>query len=399
MAKTIIMPKFEMTQEEATIIRWLKQEGDVVEKGDAILEVETDKVNMEVEAPAGGILGGLKYGEGDVVPVTVVIGYVLEEGEPVPEEEETAPPAAGPAAAGPRAVSAGDDRTQPAAPTGKVRATPVARRLAAEQDIDLSALEGSGPRGRIQRADVEAAIETQAAPQSAAPPTEPTVVPLEGMRRTIARRMQQSYQQAPHIMFTLDVDMTEAMAYRAFAKQRAPEGRPVSMTAVLVQACAWALKQYPVVNSHFRDDQILMMPEINVGVAVALDTGLIVPVVQRADQKGLVELGTVVADLATRAREERLRPQDVSGGTFTISNLGMFGIDQFTAIINPPEVAILAVGRIAKRFVPGPDDRPVARPMMALTLAVDHRVIDGAVASRFLAALRDALEHPTTLLL
>lgn len=220
------------------------------------------------------------------------------------------------------------------------------------------------------------------------------------MRRTIAHRLQASYQQAPHIMFTVDVDMTEAIRLRQYANaQQAPDAAKISMTALLVQACAWALRQYPAVNSHFHDDQILLQPGVNIGMAVALDDGLIVPVLHDADRKGLRQIGAEVNDLTQRARAGQLRPADVSDGTFTISNLGMFGIDHFTAIINPPEVGILAVGRTAQRFVPDDDGNPVARPLMTVTLAVDHRVIDGAVAAQFLAAFRRALEVPATALL
>jgi pyruvate dehydrogenase E2 component (dihydrolipoamide acetyltransferase) len=200
-------------------------------------------------------------------------------------------------------------------------------------------------------------------------------------------------------MLTHNLNMSGAIAYRTFANGRAPEGTHISITAVLIQACAWALRQHPILNSHFQDDEIILQPEVNVGVAVALEDGLIVPVVRRADQKGLLEIGAAVADLSERARESRLTPSDVAGGTFTLSNLGMFGVDQFTAIINPPEVAILAVGRIAKSFVPDEKGQPVARPMMTVTLAVDHRVVDGAAAARFLVTFGDALRHPTALLL
>ncbi len=398
MAKEIIMPKFEMAQEEATIIQWLKQEGDLIEKGEPILEVETDKVNMEVEAPAAGTLGGVRYAEGEVVPVTVVIAYVLDEGEEAPPPPDAKAPK--PKEAKKKPARAEEKQARPT-PAGKVRATPVARRLAGEHDLDLGEIEGSGPRGRVQRADVEAAIEeAETAPEPArAPSAAPEAVPLAGMRRTIAQRMQASYQQAPHVMFTLDVDMTEALAFRAYARARAPEDAPISMTAVLVMACTWALRQHPMVNSHFKDDQILKMPDVNIGVAVALEEGLIVPVVHHADRLGLVALGAAVDDLATRARADKLRPHDVAGGTFTISNLGMFGVDHFTAIINPPQVAILAVGRIAQRFVPDAEGAPAARPMMSMTLSVDHRALDGAMAAQFLTTLRRALEDPLSILL
>jgi pyruvate dehydrogenase E2 component (dihydrolipoamide acetyltransferase) len=442
MAKAIIMPKFGFTQEESTIVAWLKDEGDVVEKGDPIAEVTTDKIDMEVEAPADGILGGIRYHKGDTVPVTKVIAYILAEGEQPPPAEE-APAAApvgdvspGPAAPGADATpvarrvaeaegvdlaavtgsgpggkitrqdveahAAGRVSAPPDEGNGRVRATPAARRVARERGIDLTAVAGTGPRGRVQEADALAAARG-AAPSVAAPPApagEVEIIPLEGMRKTIADRMQHSYQQAPHITLTREVDMTNAIAFRAYANDRLPEGAlRISMTALIVKAAAWALREVPILNAHLMDDAIHLMPRINVGVAVALDGGLIVPVVHDADRRGLREVGAAVADLATRAREARLRPGDLKGGTFTVSNLGMLGIDQFTAILNPPEVGILAVGRTAQRFVPDERGEPVARPLMTVTLAVDHRAVDGALGARFLAALCDALEEPASIIL
>jgi pyruvate dehydrogenase E2 component (dihydrolipoamide acetyltransferase) len=453
LAKAVIMPKFGFTQEEGTIVRWLVKEGDTVEQGDPLAEVTTDKINMEVEAPVGGIVGGIRYPEGAVVPVTKVICYLLAPGESVPAEDEpaaaeapsTAPPAsaetAAPGAAG--AVSAtpvarriaeaeGIDLTgltgsgpggkitrqdverqlTAVKGDGKVRATPAARRLAQEAGLDLSTVQGSGPRGRVQGSDVQAALAARpaapppvpaavvAVPQPVFVSGEPVIVPLEGMRRTIAQRLQASYQQAVHITFTLDVDMTKAIAFRELANQRLPEGHPgVSMTALIVKAVAWALRRHPLLNSYLQNDQIIMIPTVNVGVAVALPDGLIVPVVKNADQKGLLQIGAEVADLSQRARAGTLKPEDVADGTFTVSNLGMFGVDHFTAIINPPQVGILAVGRTARRFVPGEDDQPVVRPIMTITLSVDHRVVDGAQAAQFATDLRGALEEPASIVL
>ena len=440
MAKAVIMPRFGMTQEVAVIARWLKREGDAVEKGEPIAEVETDKVNMEVEAPATGTLAGLQYAEGDTVPVTEVIAYILAEGERLPQQPGAARPSGSPpppAAAQDEAVSAtpvarrvaaaqGVDlaavrgsgpggrvtrrdierhlQAVPAPPrddarSARVRATPAARRLARQQGLDLGAVPGSGPRGRVQAADVAQAAAAVPAP-AAAPEAGPEIIPLAGMRRTIAERLQASYQQAPHVTFTTHADMTATLAARHYANQRLPEGHPpISLTAFIIKACAWALRQHPALNSLFRDDQIYRMPHIHVGMAVALEDGLIVPVIHHADRKGLLQLGAEVADLTARAHQGSLRPQDVADGTFTVSNLGMFGVSHFTAIINPPQVAILAVGQVEKRFVPDENERPVLKPMMTLTLAVDHRVIDGAQAARFLADLRRALEEPVALLL
>lgn len=422
MAKEVIMPKFGMTQETGTIVTWLKGDGDVVEKGEPIAEVETDKINMEIEAPADGILGGLLYSEGDEVPVTTIIAYILAEGEALPAGQESASPTvkATPVAqriAAERGIALetvqGSGRggkitrqdvesLRVTAPTdGKLRATPAARRVAREHEVALESINGSGPNGRIQEADILATIaDTPSVAVKTSGVPEPTVIPLEGMRRTIAQRMQTSYQQAPHIMFTASVNMTASMALRDMANERRPQNQPkVSMTALLVKACAYSLREHPLVNSLFHNEQILMMPDVHIGVAVALDEGLIVPVIRHADRKGLLQLGADVNDLASRARSGELAPADVSDGTFTISNLGMFGIDHFTAIINPPQVAILAVGRIEWRFVPDKNRQPVAQPMMIMTLSVDHRVVDGALAAQFMQTLREALETPTSILL
>lgn len=445
MAKAIIMPRFGMTQEDATIVRWLKQEGDRLESGDPICEVTTDKVNMEVEASVDGILAGLRYAEGETVPVTEIIAYILAEGEDLPAgppstSSAPTPPVeleqASPSEAIRRAMP--DVRATPLArriaeaasvdlatvqpsgtdgkitrqdverylserrsgdEPGKVRATPAARRLARQNQIDLGQIRGTGLAGRVQGWDVQAAIAQPMPSAQSVQPQVPATAPfvegtneikLEGMRRTIAQRMQASWQQIPHIMFTVDIEMTQAEAMRQRFNIRFGGG--ISMTAVLVKACAAALRQHPVLNSYFREDRILVMPEVNVGVAVALDQGLIVPVVRQADEKGLLQLGQEVSDLSRRARDGALRPDDVVEGTFTLTNLGMLGVDHFTAIINPPQVAILAVGRIAPRFVPDEAGRPTLRSMMTVTLSVDHRAVDGAVAARFLATLKGILE-------
>lgn len=452
------MPKFGFTQEESTIVSWLVPEGSKVEQGDPICEVTTDKINMEIEAPASGYLKGIRRHAGDVVPVTQVIAYIVGEGEEVPADEaplQAAPAAASAAPAAPAAPSAPQPAAAPAGVSvtpvarrmaeaegidlsqvtgsgaggkivredveqavasraeraaGRVRATPAARRLAREHEVDLSTVTGSGPQGRVQGADVQAAL---AAPRAAAPaavqmpvPAAPAregevvVIPLEGMRGTIARRLQASYQEAPHITFVQDIDMTNAQALRAYANQRlAPGQTSVSLTAVVIKAVAWALRQHPMLNAHLIEDRIYIYPEVNVGMAVALDQGLIVPVIHNADLKGLLEIAAEVVDLSQRSRETRLRADDITGGTFTVSNLGMFGIDRFSAILNPPEVGILAVGNIVKRFVPDEDDQPVVRPILSMTLSADHRVVDGAVAAQFMASLREALQEPTRILL
>lgn len=437
MAKEVFMPKFGFTQEASQIVAWLASEGDAVEAGEPLLEVTTDKVNMEVEAPASGILAGISAVAGDTVPVTTVIAYILAPGEELPERPRaashpararapvvahqatsaaTAPAVSATPVAARRAAAAGVALEQVTGSgaggritrgdveaylehstrgEGKVRATPAARRVARQQRVDLAAVAGTGPNGRIQEADVHLAAEQPTAVTSpASAPVEATRIPFTNMRRTIARTMQRSMQEAPHITFQSDVDMTALLELVELANERATGGVKVSLTAALAKAVAWALERHPLLNSRLGDDEIILQPAINLGIAVALDDGLIVPVVAAASHKSISRLAAAIADLSRRAREGKLRPEELSDSTFTISNLGMFGIDRFTAIINPPEVAILAIGGITRRFVPDENDQPVARPVCTLTLSVDHRVIDGAVAARFMADLRAAVERP-----
>lgn len=428
MAKAVILPKFGFTQESAQIVRWLKQAGEAVEQGEPIAEVTTDKVNMEVEAPAAGILDGLRYAEGDTVPVTEVIAYIRSASETLtaatadrrpPTAASEPRPAATPLAeklardkgvdvrtvtgTGPGGrVTKRDVEAAVTAETGKPRAVPAARRLARELGVDLAAVEGAGPRGRIQSADVRAAYAqaAQAAAPSAVSGPILRTIPLTGMRRTIATRLQQSFQQSPHIFFDAHIDATALEALRTQANERLPKDAPrVSVTAIIAKACAWALGRHPMLNSRLEGENIVLLRDIHLGIAVALDDGLIVPVVRDAPRKGLAQLAAEIADLAERARTNRLRPDDVAGGTFTISNLGMFGVDRFTAILNPPQVGILAVSAVRRQIVADEDDRPVARPILTVTLSADHRVVDGAVAARFLKDLRDGLERPALLTL
>jgi pyruvate dehydrogenase E2 component (dihydrolipoamide acetyltransferase) len=467
MAREVIMPKFGFTQETAEIVRWLKKAGDAVEAGDPIAEVTTDKVNMEVEAPASGILADLRYKEGDVVPVTEVIAYILAPGEALPAAGGSAaqppaapsaaveaPPAAAPPSMPPVKATPLAERIareaglelqgiQGSGPSGKitrrdveavlnrqaggkVRAVPAARRLAREAGVELAEVASSGPGGRVQSADVQrflagrpsAAVEAvQPAPVEAAQPLpaapaalerapQPAfqVLPLAGMRRTIAQRLQKSAQEAPHINLEIRVDVTQAEALRARANQQRGEGQPkVSLTAVLAKACAWALKRNPYLNAWLQStpqgEQIVLIEQVNLGIAVALKEGLIVPVVKQAESKGLLQLAQEMEELTARARENRLRPEDVTDGTFSISNLGMFGVERFTAIINPPQVAILAVGTVRREVVADENDQVAVRPMMNLTLCADHRVVDGAVAAAFLRDLKTVLEDPQLMVL
>ncbi|MEZ4589626.1 MAG: dihydrolipoamide acetyltransferase family protein [Chloroflexota bacterium] len=431
MATEIILPKFGFTLEESQLVAWLVQEGDTVETGDPIAEVTTDKVNMEVEATADGILAGLRYQEGDMVPVTAVLATILAPGETLPPKNAPAitPVAAriaeaegidvrqiqgsGPGGritrkdveAKPQAVPATAAPTPPAASNGrsKIQATPAARRLAAEHELALKTVLGSGPNGRIQQKDVEQAIANQTAIAPAAKLPEPeagafTRHTFSNMRRTIAHNMQQSKLNAPHVPFQIDVEMTAVLGLTDQANALMHKGeKVVTVTAVLAKMVAWALLRHPLLNSHIGDGEWLQFHEVNLGIAVALPEGLIVPVVQQANRKGIEALSAEIRDVAKRARENKLRPADMQNGTFTISNLGMFGVDRFAAIINPPQVGILAVGQTSRRFVPDANDQPVLRPICTFTLSVDHRLVDGAVAAQFLADLRRVVEQPALL--
>ena len=464
MPTPVIMPKYEMTQETGKIARWLKSDGDVVEKGDPLLEIETDKTNIEVESRAAGVLTGICAEPGQVVPVGQPIAYIIKPGEVWPAAAAApAPvvvtPAAPAAAATPQESSAALRATPiaermaaehgidlravaatgpggritredveahlaaqaapPPAADGKVKAVPAARRLARELGVDLSTVTGTGPEGRIQSEDVEKAAaaakvavavpvavaaaaeqEISSAPQilssSTSRPAVRRIVPLTNIRRTIAERMTQSVREAPQFTVEVDVDMGRAMAivqdYRDGAGASA--GPKVTVTALLVKACAWALTQFPAANSMYEADQLVEWDEVNIGVATAIEQGLIVPVVHNADRLGMKEIAARLTDLTVRARENRLKLDDLQGGTFTISNLGMFGTDRFTAILNPPQAAILAVGRVAKRAMVGADDRIEVRQMASLALTADHRVLDGAAGAQFLALIQRALEHP-----
>ena len=447
MATPVIMPKFGMAQEEGTIIRWLKREGEPVTKGEVILEVLTDKIDMEVEAPATGILRDIRYGVDDTVPVTTVIASIAAPGEEARIAQAAPPlPAEGAEAAGAararispvaqrmaaargvdwdavrgsgvqgritsadiaRALPAETSTTAPAsgAPASSVRATPAARRLAREHDALLHEIPGSAPTGRIQAPDVTAAAPARAA-DSAAPaanPGEPDMgAPLKGMRRTIATRLAQSWQEAPHIFLTSSVEMTAAVALRdALADEVERSGARLTINTILAFATTAALARKPRLNGWLRRHEgelyYSAQAQVNLGFAVALEDGLIVPVLHNAAQFGLAAFAQQMDTLTTRARSGSLLPDDVANATFTISNLGMYPINNFTALINPPQIAILAVGRM--QMEPVWDGAAFApRPVIELTLSADHRAVDGAAAAQFLAELKQILEEPRRLLL
>lgn len=362
MPTNVIMPALGLAQETGTVLRWLRREGERVRKGEPLLEVETDKATVELEAPADGILTGITAAAGASVPVGQVIGLILAEGETAAQTP-----------------GAGDAATQ------RVRASPKARRLARERGVDLASLAGTGPGGAALAADVTAAVAADRGRQ--APELQ---APLSTTWRLMAERTTRSWTTVPHFFLLREVDATALIEGRDRARRQG--GADITYSDVLVKCAALALREHPALNARWDHDLIVTSAEINVGLAVATDQGLVVPVIHGADRLSLAEIARRRSDLVKRARDAMLRPDDLRGGTFTISNLGMYEVDAFTAIINPPQAAILAVGRIAQRVVPV-DGTPAVRPMLALSLSCDHRVVDGARGAQFLTALADLLEQ------
>ncbi|RLG91926.1 MAG: 2-oxo acid dehydrogenase subunit E2 [Candidatus Hecatellales archaeon] len=386
------MPKLSLTMETGKIIRWLKKEGDKVEKGEPILEIETEKVTVEVEAPASGILHKILAKEGEEVPIQKTIAIIKEPGEEIPEET---------------VVEAKREVTVPTAekPVERVKASPLAKKLAKEYGIDLTKIKGTGPGGRILKEDVLRAVEeAKAAAAVTVTPTPPTptpsvekakIVPLTGIRKTIGKRMAQSLQTAPQLTITMEVDMGEVVKLReqVVSETEKKLSLRVTYTDIIVMAVAKALKEFPFMNSRLEEDKLKLLEEVNVGVATAIEDGLVVPVVKNADKKSLVEISSNIRSLVEKARQGKLSIEDVSGGTFTVTNLGMYGVDVFTPIINPPESAILGVGRIVEKPVVK-DGQIVIRPITILSLTFDHRVTDGAQAAVFLQRIKELLEKP-----
>lgn len=415
MATEIIMPKVDMVMETGTFVEWLKEEGASVEKGEPLFIVLTDKANIEIEAPASGILAGLTARPDDVIPVTEIVGYILAPGEALPERQSAIlSPAPTTATMVPAPDTANVMPATAAVVPSHVRATPAARRLAAQLGLALTTLPvGRGPGGRIQKADVLAAAEAlatvapvtgiQATPMPAGlrlpQARQKQVTPLAGPRKVIAERMAHSAFTAPHVTLSLRVDMSEAARLRARSMDHIVQqtGQRLSFTAVVARAVAAVLPRHPYLNASLDGDRVIAWEDVHLGIATSLEDYLIVPVIREAQDKSLPQLVAAMADLLDRARARRLAPAEMSGSTFTISNLGMFGIESFTAIINPPETAILAVGRIVDTPV-GSDGEVVLRPLMNLTLSVDHRVVDGAGGARFLADVKTVLENPYLLI-
>ena len=400
MATTIVMPQLSETMEKATVVQWLKEVGDEVTEGEAIIEITTDKVDVEVESPASGVLLKTLVDEGDEVPVKEPVAILGEAGEQTGDVRATVEEAA-PQAAEVKA-EAELSAEKPAAPKGRIFASPRAKRLAKESSVDLASVTGTGPRGRIvsqdvrryieesKKAVVEAKPEVKPSPKlaPAAVPVGGQVVKLTGIQRTVAERMTMSYRTAPHIDITMDVNCEKMMELRTLLKS---QGLRVSYNDILAKYASVVLREFPMFNSMHAEDGIHLIAEVNIGIAVAVGDELIVPVVRNVDKRDIAVIASESARLIDAARNKKLALADVSDGTLTITNLGMYGVKSFKAIINPPQVSILAVGAIEPRAVVVPG-HIIAQQMMTLTLSIDHRVVNGAQGGEFLARLKELIE-------
>ena len=413
----ILMPALSPTMEEGILAKWLVKVGDSVRSGDLIAEIETDKATMEVEAVDEGVVEALLVAEGtEGVKVNTPIARLSGSATASPPPAPVAPVAA---IIAPAPVSQEAPKTLVKTEgSSRIFASPLARRLATERGLDLASLKGSGPQGRIIRADVEAAGVAPRPAPSAAPPVASvpastpapslaqlgypadsyTLVPLDGMRRTVARRLTESARDIPHFPLTVDVEMDALLAARTRINGLLEaRGIKVSVNDLVIKAAALALKQVPEANASFTPEGIALHRHADISMAVAVDGGLITPIIRKAEQKGLAEIALEAKDLAERARNRKLKPEEFQGGTFSISNLGMFGIRQFGSIINPPQGAILSVGAGEARAVVR-DGQVIIRTLMTVTLTCDHRVIDGAIGARWLAAFRALVEDPVTMI-
>ena len=396
MATNVIMPSLGFDMTEGQLARWLKNEGDPVGKGQAIAEIETEKATVEIEAAVSGILARIIVHAGETVPVGTLIGVIAEAGE-----EVTAVSAPSPSPPAPPPPASVPEAGEGAAPSeARVKASPVARKMAEEAGLDLSRVKGTGPGGRVVERDVQAAIATGSAPAPPGVPAGPApgaAVPLNRMRKTIARRMTESKATAPHFYITVEINMEDAMKMREQLNVLAPETERISVNDLIVAAAARTLARFPALNASYREGNLEMHSQVNIGIVVALEDGLIPPVVRDADKKPLKRIAAESRALTERARTNKLRSDDLGDGTFTVSNLGMFDVDEFIAIINPPEAAILAVGAVTRRPVAVAGEVRIAS-LMKTTLSVDHRVADGAQAGRFMQEFKKLLENPVNLL-
>jgi pyruvate dehydrogenase E2 component (dihydrolipoamide acetyltransferase) len=462
MATNILMPALSPTMTEGTLARWLKKEGEAIKAGDVIAEIETDKATMEVEAVDEGVLGRILVADGTAgVKVNEPIGVLVEAGEAVPAAAPAAvpappgssargqaPPAAGPAPAAVAAPTAapapaasaaapaplGSTQVAPVAAKGnghdtvgdRIFVSPLARRMALQAGIDLAALQGSGPNGRIVKVDIEAAMSgarpavaapaaaasAPAAASVAAPPAKPaapiaitaphTLVPNSNIRKVIARRLVEAKQTIPHFYVSMDIEIDALLKLREELNAKSPKEGPsafrLSVNDLIIKAAAITLRRIPKVNATFTEDAVIMYDDVDISVAVSIPDGLITPIVRQADRKGLAAISTEMKDLAARARTGKLKPEEFQGGGFSISNMGMYGVSEFAAIINPPQAAILAVAAGQQRPVVKDGALAIAT-VMTCTLSVDHRVVDGALGAEWLAAFKTIVEDPLSLML
>ena len=398
MAISVVMPALELTQETGKLVAWRKKEGESVAKGEVLLEVETDKAVVEIESPGDGVLAAVKAGGGDVVPVGATIAWLVAPGEVPPAE--VAPRASAGETTSARAPEAKATSNVPAAPaTSEARISPKARRLAKEHGVDLNKVRGSGPGGEILASDILATKESVTSSTSAPTSAGSAAAALSSVARLMAARTTQSWTAVPHFFVVREVDATALNGAREKLRAAIEQshGVKLSHTDILVALAARVLVKHPRVNASWADNAIHPHSDVNIGVAIAVDDGVVAAVIPKADKSALADIAVQRRDLATRVKEGRTRPTDIAGATFTISNLGMYKVDAFTAIISPPQAAILAVGRIADRVV-AVDGHPAVRPVMTLTLSSDHRVVDGARAALFLNDLVEAIEQPLRLL-
>ena len=414
----VIMPKVDMDMASGTIAQWHHLEGQVVEKGDALFDIETDKATMEVESPATGTLQFITAQKGVEVPIGEPVAWIFSDGEAVAKPANLSPEIV-------EAASQQEDDTpespadlvteMPAA--SDIRATPLARRIAKLEKVDLTSVQGSGPRGRIVRKDVDnwvtsqLPVTTKSGPQTAGVPNAKATadklgiaysqVPVDRMRATIAARLTESKSTIPHFYLNLDCHLDALLKFRSELNQalEAVGSKRISINDMLVRACALSLAAVPEANASWADDCIIRYADANISVAVAIEGGLITPVVKMAQSKSMQTISSEITDLATRAKSGKLLPNEYQGGSFSISNLGMFGIKSFTAIINPPESMILAVGKATTQFIVGPDGGPVPATILSVTLSCDHRVVDGALGAKWLEKFQSLVENPILLTL
>jgi len=370
----VVMPRLSLTMKEGTVVQWFKKEGDTVQKGEPLVEVLSEKVTYDVEAPASGVLRKILAVEGINVPVDEAVGIIAAPDESIAEVEVAAVIGSKPA----EEVVIAPEGVSVEKAEERVIASPAAKRLAREHGVDLSKVKGSGPEGRVVEEDVKRFIEG-----AGVAPRLREVIPLSGIRKTTAERVSLSARTAPHSTITMEVDMTNAVKFH--------QETQLSFTDMLVKAIAKALREHPIMNATLENEQIKVFEDINVGVAVATDKGLVVPVIRNADKKALNEISSSLKELVEKARQGKLEKEDMTGGTFTVTNLGMYGVDVFIPIINPPETAILGVGKVAEKPVVVSGQVSI-KPVMQLSLSFDHRIVDGAPAAKFLQMIKQILE-------